>query len=99
LGVNLEGFAVPEHLITVTSWGIQTKLDRGLQLERQATNSGRELNPVASTAGELQLSGLCNNNLEHALGLIQGTAHQLKPLLGRALLNLFQGPQGGDALI
>ena len=97
--IHDQRFSVPEHLIASTSGGIQTDLDRSLQLEYQRASACRELHPVSPTTGELQCSGLSHNNLQHPLGLGQGTTHQLKPLLRCALLNLLQGPQGSDALI
>ena len=97
--IHRQRVTVPENLIASTSWRIQADLNRCLQLKRQCAGTGCELNPVSTTAGKLQPSGLCNNNLKHPLGLRQGTTHQLKPLLRCALLDLFQGPQGGDALI
>jgi hypothetical protein len=97
--IHRQRLSVPEHLIHGTSRGIQADLNRGKQLQRQPAGTRRELNPISPTAGKPQLSGLSHNHLQHPLGLRQGAPHQLKPLLRRAFLDLFQGSQGRDAFV
>tara|TARA_B100000405_G_scaffold9705_1_gene8512 strand:+ start:712 stop:1008 length:297 start_codon:yes stop_codon:yes gene_type:complete len=97
--IHSQRLSIPEHLILSTSGGIQKDLNRGLQLQGQPAGTGHELNPVSPTAGELERSRLSHHNLKHPLGLRHGVPHQLKPLLRRALLDLFQGTQGRDALV
>jgi len=97
--IHRQRLSIPEHLILSTSRRVQAHLDRGHQLQGERAGARCELNPISPTAGELQLSWLSHNNLQHPLGLRQGIPHQIKPLLRRAFLNLFQGAQGRDAFV